>query len=155
MHYQGTELALCHVALSSNLVAGAWPTPPPFALCFAQPTGWRFRFLVALPSVRDLFLCAEHLFFAATVTSGGHKTMTGAVVSCRSMIFSVATSPASQSSALCSAFSCSGRHGCSAARNSPACKGKSLRCLRKCRFAYIDNSPALSARHHLTAALWG
>ena len=45
------------------------------------------------------------------------------------------------------------RHGCSAARNSPACKGKSLRCLRKCRFAYIDTSPALSARRHLTAAL--
>jgi hypothetical protein len=44
------------------------------------------------------------------------------------------------------------RHGCSAARNSPACKGKSLRCLRKCRFAYIDTSPALSARRHLTAA---
>ena len=40
-----------------------------------------------------------------------------------------------------------------AARNSPACKGKSLRCLRKCRFAYIDISPALSARRHLTAAL--
>jgi hypothetical protein len=45
------------------------------------------------------------------------------------------------------------RHGCSAARNSPACKGKSLRCLRKCRFAYIDTSPAVSARRHLTAAL--
>jgi hypothetical protein len=45
------------------------------------------------------------------------------------------------------------RHGCSAARNSPACKGKSLRCLRKCRFSYIDTSPALSARRHLTAAL--
>jgi hypothetical protein len=45
------------------------------------------------------------------------------------------------------------RHGCSAARNSPACKGKSLRCLRKCRFAYIDTSPALSARRHLTTAL--
>jgi hypothetical protein len=44
-------------------------------------------------------------------------------------------------------------HGCSAARNSPACKGKSLRCLRKCRFSYIDTSPALSARRHLTAAL--
>ena len=41
----------------------------------------------------------------------------------------------------------------SAARNSPACKGKSLRCLRKCRFAYIDTSPALAARRHLTAAL--
>ena len=41
----------------------------------------------------------------------------------------------------------------SAARNSPACKGKSLRCLRKCRFLYIDTSPALSARRHLTAAL--
>jgi hypothetical protein len=37
--------------------------------------------------------------------------------------------------------------------NSPACKGKSLRCLRKCRFSYIDTSPALSARRHLTAAL--
>src|SRR5215471_15047310 len=35
----------------------------------------------------------------------------------------------------------------------PACKGKSLRCLRKCRFSYIDTSPALSARRHLTAAL--
>src|SRR5262249_28697035 len=45
------------------------------------------------------------------------------------------------------------RHGCSAARNSPACKGKSLRCLRKSRFAYIDTSQALSARRHLTAAL--
>ena len=45
------------------------------------------------------------------------------------------------------------RHGCSAARNLPACKGKSLRCLRKCRFAYIDTSPALPARRHLTAAL--
>ena len=44
------------------------------------------------------------------------------------------------------------RHGCSAARNSPACKGKSLRCLRRCRFAYIDTSPALSARRYLTAA---
>jgi len=42
---------------------------------------------------------------------------------------------------------------CSAARNSPACKGKSLQCLRKCRFSYIDTSPALSARRHLTAAL--
>ena len=38
------------------------------------------------------------------------------------------------------------RHGCSAARNSPACKGKRLRCLRKCRSSYIDTSPALSAR---------
>jgi len=45
------------------------------------------------------------------------------------------------------------RHGCSAARNSPACKGKSLRCLRKCRFSYIDTSPALSARRHSTTAL--
>ena len=45
------------------------------------------------------------------------------------------------------------RHGCSAARNSSACKGKSLRCLRKSRFPYIDTSPALSARRHLTAAL--
>jgi hypothetical protein len=45
------------------------------------------------------------------------------------------------------------RHGCSADRNSPACKGKSLRCLRKSRFSYIDTSPALSARRHLTAAL--
>jgi hypothetical protein len=27
---------------------------------------------------------------------------------------------------------------CSAVRNLPACKGKSLRCLRKCRFSYID-----------------
>src|SRR5262249_32823400 len=45
------------------------------------------------------------------------------------------------------------RHGCSAARNSPACKGKSLRCLRKRRFSYIDTSPALSARRYLTAAL--
>src|SRR6516165_3687873 len=44
-------------------------------------------------------------------------------------------------------------HGCSAARNSPACKGKSLRCLRKCRFSYIDTSPALSARRHSTTAL--
>jgi hypothetical protein len=44
---------------------------------------------------------------------------------------------------------------CSAARNSPACKGKSLRCLRKCRLSYIDTSPPLSARRHLTAALWG
>src|SRR5262244_2432278 len=35
----------------------------------------------------------------------------------------------------------------------PACKGKSLRCLRKCRFSYIDTSPALSARRNLTAAL--
>src|SRR6516162_3156861 len=41
---------------------------------------------------------------------------------------------------------------CSAARNSPACKGKSLQCLRKCRFSYIDTSRALSARRHLTAA---
>ena len=40
------------------------------------------------------------------------------------------------------------RHGCSAAR-----KGRSPRCLHKCRFLYIDTSPALSARHHLTAAL--
>src|SRR6516165_6125431 len=45
------------------------------------------------------------------------------------------------------------RPGCSAARNSPACKGKSLRCLRKCRFSYIDTSPALPAKRHLTAAL--
>ena len=45
------------------------------------------------------------------------------------------------------------RHGCSAERNSAACKGKSLRCLRKLRFLYIDTSPALSARRHLTAAL--
>jgi hypothetical protein len=44
------------------------------------------------------------------------------------------------------------RHGCSADRNSPAGKGKSLRCLRKCRFPYIDTSRALSARRHLTAA---
>src|SRR5262249_3663839 len=43
--------------------------------------------------------------------------------------------------------------GCSADRNSPACKGKSLRCLRKGRFSYIDTSPALSARRHLTDAL--
>jgi hypothetical protein len=43
--------------------------------------------------------------------------------------------------------------GCSAARNSSACKGKSLRCLRKCRFSYIDTSPALPARRHRTAAL--
>ena len=42
---------------------------------------------------------------------------------------------------------------CSAARNSPACKGKSLQCLRKCRFSYIDTSPALSAQRHLRAAL--
>jgi hypothetical protein len=45
------------------------------------------------------------------------------------------------------------RHGCSANRNSPACKGKSLRCLRKYRFSYIDTSPALFAPRHLTAAL--
>src|SRR5262245_47788632 len=45
------------------------------------------------------------------------------------------------------------RHGCSVARNSSACKGKSLRCLRKSRFAYIDTSPALPARRPLTAAL--
>src|SRR5262245_60589986 len=43
--------------------------------------------------------------------------------------------------------------GCSAARNSSACKGKSLRCLRKCCFSCIDTSPALPARRHLTAAL--
>ena len=43
--------------------------------------------------------------------------------------------------------------GSSAARNSPACKGKRQRCLRKCRFSYIDTSPALPARRHLTAAL--
>src|SRR5215813_3408787 len=42
---------------------------------------------------------------------------------------------------------------CPAARNLPACKGKSLRCLRKCRFSYIGTSPAPSARRHLTAAL--
>src|SRR5262249_24523535 len=40
-----------------------------------------------------------------------------------------------------------------ASANSPACKGKSLRCLRKCRSSYIDTSPALSALRHLTAAL--
>jgi len=45
------------------------------------------------------------------------------------------------------------RHGFSAERNSAVCKGKSLRCLRKCRFSYIDTSLALSARRHLTAAL--
>ena len=50
-------------------------------------------------------------------------------------------------------FSCSGVMAARQPRNSPACKGKSLRCLRKCRFAYIDTSPALSARRHLTAAL--
>ena len=45
------------------------------------------------------------------------------------------------------------RHGFSAERNSAVCKGKSLRCLRKCRFSYIDTSPALSAQRHLRAAL--
>src|SRR5262245_56944939 len=50
-------------------------------------------------------------------------------------------------------FSCSGVMAARQPRNSPACKGKSLRCLRKSRFAYIDTSPALSARRHLTAAL--
>src|SRR5262249_5533073 len=50
-------------------------------------------------------------------------------------------------------FSCSGVMAARQPRNSPACKGKSLRCLRKCRFSYIDTSPALSARRDLTAAL--
>src|SRR5262249_52918071 len=40
-----------------------------------------------------------------------------------------------------------------ASANSPACKGKSLRCLRKCRSSYIDTSPALVALRPLTAAL--
>jgi hypothetical protein len=31
----------------------------------------RFRFLFALPTVRDLLLCAKHLFFAAMVTTDG------------------------------------------------------------------------------------
>jgi hypothetical protein len=35
------------------------------------------------------------------------------------------------------------RHGCSAARNSPKCKGKSPRCLRKCRFSASKNFWAL------------
>jgi hypothetical protein len=39
------------------------------------------------------------------------------------------------------------------AQPSPTCKGKNLRCLRKCRLPYIDTSPALSRQ--LTAALWG
>ena len=50
-------------------------------------------------------------------------------------------------------FSCSGVMAARQPRNSPACKGKSLRCLRKCRCSYIDTSPALSARRDLTAAL--
>ena len=33
------------------------------------------RFLVALPPVRDLLLCAKHLFVAAMVAAVGHKTM--------------------------------------------------------------------------------
>src|SRR5215471_19384154 len=36
--------------------------------------------------------------------------------------------------------------------NFDACKGKSLRCLRECRFPSVHTSPALSARRHLTAA---
>jgi hypothetical protein len=47
------------------------------------------------------------------------------------------------------------RHGCSAARNSPACKGKSLRCLRKCRFAYIDTSPKFVGSFRKPLALLG
>ena len=70
-----------------------------------------------------------------------------------SMIFSVASSPASPVSRVVQRFFLFWRHGCSADRNSPACKGKSLRCSRKCRFSYIDTSPALSARRHLTDAL--
>src|SRR5262245_27303966 len=50
-------------------------------------------------------------------------------------------------------FSCSGVMAARQPRNSPACKGKSLRCLRKCRSSYIDTSPALSVRRDLTAAL--
>src|SRR5215471_4913202 len=50
-------------------------------------------------------------------------------------------------------FSCSGVMAARQPRNSPACKGKSLRCLRKRRFSYIDTSPALSARRDVTAAL--
>jgi len=37
----------------------------------------RVRLLVALPPVRDLLLCAKHLFVAAVVAWGGHKTMAG------------------------------------------------------------------------------
>jgi hypothetical protein len=85
------------------------------------------------------------------------KTLTrwcSSVRSRRSMIFSVASSLASGSTASCSCFFLFWRHGCSAARNSPAYKGKSLRRLRKCRFSYIDTATALSARRHLTAASW-
>jgi hypothetical protein len=35
------------------------------------------RFFVVSPPVRDLLLCAKHLFVAAMVASGGHKTMAG------------------------------------------------------------------------------
>jgi hypothetical protein len=31
----------------------------------AQPVHWRFRFLVALPTSGDLFICAKDLFIAA------------------------------------------------------------------------------------------
>jgi hypothetical protein len=50
-------------------------------------------------------------------------------------------------------FFCSGVMAARQPRDSPACKGKSLRCLRKRRFPYIDTSPALSARRDVTAAL--
>ena len=65
----------------------------------------------------------------------------------------LASSSASPVNRVVQRFSLFWHLGCSAARNSPACKGKSLRCLRKCRFSYIDTSPALPARPHLTAAL--
>jgi len=34
---------------------------------------WRFRFLVALPLVRDLLLCAKHLFVAARMPLEGPR----------------------------------------------------------------------------------
>ena len=56
----------------------AQPTARAQPCCYPFVGG--FCFLVASPPVRDLLLCAKHLFVAAMVASGGHKLWPEAVV---------------------------------------------------------------------------
>jgi hypothetical protein len=49
--------ATCGILLADQVVGFAEPN--------IESHDWRFRFLVALPSVQDLLLCAKHLFVEA------------------------------------------------------------------------------------------
>jgi hypothetical protein len=58
-------------------VATGEPTTPRIGPSGGHAVHWRFRFLVALPPLRDLLVCAKHLFVAARTVWHGLQSSRG------------------------------------------------------------------------------